>query len=66
VKRTSKTSEVRPSKCVRCLGDVDLETFLRNDHVCDPCADLPLSEQFRYRSKDDLQTAALAAMEASR
>lgn len=63
MKRNRKTSEPRPSKCVRCLDEVDLETFLRNDHVCDRCTDLPLAEQFRYRSKDDLQTAALAAME---
>jgi hypothetical protein len=51
------------TKCVSCLTDVDLDTFLANDHVCDPCAERPLSEQFRYRSKDDIQTAALAAME---
>lgn len=55
--------DAKPSKCVRCLGEVDLETYLRNDHVCDTCAALPLAAQFNYRSNDDLQSAALAAME---
>lgn len=33
------------SRCTRCLSVVDLEEFLRNDHLCDQCAadgDYPL------------------------
>jgi hypothetical protein len=52
------------SKCISCLDEVDLATFLRNDHVCDRCNDLPPAEAFRYRSNTDEQTAAIAAMEA--
>lgn len=25
--------------CTSCCAAVDLDQFLRNDHVCDPCAD---------------------------
>jgi hypothetical protein len=25
--------------CIRCLAEVDAETYLRNDHVCDSCAE---------------------------
>jgi len=51
------------TRCVRCLAEVDLEQFLRNDHVCDPCGDLPITEQYRFRSNTPDQQAAIAAME---
>ena len=24
--------------CIRCLAEVDAEEYLRNDHICDACA----------------------------
>ncbi|HSY51185.1 MAG TPA: hypothetical protein VLC46_20430 [Thermoanaerobaculia bacterium] len=50
--------------CIRCLAGVDLEEFLRNDHVCDVCAELTPAETYKYRSNTTEQTAAIAAMEA--
>lgn len=61
-KRSQK--DAKPSKCIRCLAEVDLATFLRNDQVCDACSDMTPAEQFRYRSNTAEQNAALAAMEA--
>jgi len=32
--------------CVRCLSEVEMEEYLRNDHLCDACAaqgDYPLA-----------------------
>lgn len=32
--------------CIRCLGEVETEEYLRNDHLCDKCAaegDYPLA-----------------------
>jgi hypothetical protein len=54
--------DFKPSKCIRCLAEVALETFLRNDHVCDTCAEASPAEEYRYRSNDDQQAAAIAAM----
>lgn len=65
MKRTLKTSGARPSKCVRCLGDVNLENYLRNDHVCDSCAELLPAEIYKNRSNTNEQSAALAAMETT-
>ena len=25
-------------RCVKCLADVPMEEYLRNDHICDACA----------------------------
>ena len=31
--------------CVRCLREVTLEEFLRNDHLCDACAETETAQE---------------------
>jgi hypothetical protein len=42
--------------CVRCLAAVELEEYLRNDHLCDDCAadgDYPLASTPEPRKSKD-------------
>jgi hypothetical protein len=42
--------------CVRCLAEVELDEYLRNDHLCDPCAaegDYPLASTPEPKAKDE-------------
>jgi hypothetical protein len=42
--------------CVRCLSDVDVDEYLRNDHLCDQCAgqgDYPLASTPKPRDAND-------------
>ena len=36
--------------CVRCLAQVPAEEFLRNDHICDSCAE---SDEYPLKSTPD-------------
>jgi len=31
--------------CVRCLREVPVDEFLRNDHLCDPCAEIETAKE---------------------
>lgn len=37
-------------RCIRCLADVELEEFLRNDHLCNACAE---SDEYPLQSTPD-------------
>jgi hypothetical protein len=42
--------------CIRCLADVALDEYLRNDYLCDSCAaegDYPLASTPEPRKKID-------------
>ena len=36
--------------CIRCLAEVPLDVFLRNDHICDVCAE---SDEYPLKSTPD-------------
>jgi hypothetical protein len=38
--------------CIQCMADVETEEYLRNDHLCDVCADGTLKDEGE-RMKDE-------------
>ena len=37
-------------RCVRCLAEVPAEEYLRNDHICDACAE---DDEYPLKSTPD-------------